>query len=378
MALQLTYWGSRPADNTDHFEYRFTVRSLPDGMRVRAAKLRLDNGDREGWIEAHRSKMEDPTAAADRAMEAEAVRRLESLGSTLGEAETTLVLDATYADLDRAVSRGKVCDYQDRRGRDLVCLAAEHAESQTAGTSRHACENQCPVPDSRVLCSLFMHTTITIERGGAPEPDVLNAVCDAGFDDKIRYENLCRPGENECWRRIIETSAPNVAPPLPPLALPEAFDHLAAVWAVKFPGQPPFIQLSTLATAGELELGCASRDEFKSRLSVLGDALKKINVDKALLTDKGLHPNATLKRIDDALKTKLGSNPAKSAIDELEAVTGIRVGYQHSDATAEQATHARAIGLAWPPADWSEAWDHVRAQVVSALREVRRAVESIP
>ena len=124
---------------------------------------------------------------------------------------------------------------------------------------------------------------------------------------------------------------------------------------------------------------CTTRDEFKSRLSDLGDIFKTFTIDDSLLPNPAaIKPDHTFKRIEEVANHQLPATEAgrvKVAIARLRSITTIRNGLQHGGAIQEAQAAAVAIGLPWPLTDWPAAWDYVRGVTLEALRELRQAID---
>jgi hypothetical protein len=312
------------------------------------------------------------------------------LGSSLLDSDDTLELkfemDSHTALVEAANETTKACGYQERRGRDLFCLGARGISDHPVGsgrdltgkTSRRACETICTLPDSRLLCSAFMHVGVVMQGHGPPQPRVGPRVCDVGNDKEIEQEEKCVPGENLCWHRTLDLGVATTRPVEPPLALLEAFDFLSVVWDSKFKAGRLIRSLGTAPPASLMQ-PCATRDEFKSRLSDFSDILKMFQIDDSLLSNPQAIPkDQTGNRIKEVAKQKLPANEAvrvDAAVGRLRWINEIRTGMQHGAVAKKAQQGAAAIGLAWPTTDWAAAWNHVRGVAVEALRELRQAID---
>jgi len=320
-----------------------------------------------------------------------AIDEIHRLGSSLLESENPLELrfgmDTHTALVEAANETGKDCEYQERRRRDLFCRAVHPPEGltdptshdATGRTSRLACETICTLPDSRFLCSGFMHVAMFMPVRWPPYPQLGPRVCDAGHDDLIMNEEAkCIPGGHSCWHRVLDLGVATTRPIEPPLALLEAIDFLSVVWNEKFKTGRLMQSLGT-APPGSLMLPCSSRDEFKSRLSDLSDIFKMFAIDDSLLSDpKAIKKDQTWNRIKEVAKNHLPAAEAdrvEAAADRLRWIVAMRTGLQHGAISQDTRKAAAAIGLQWPATDWSAAWDHVRGVALEDLRELRQAID---
>lgn len=118
-------------------------------------------------------------------------------------------------------------------------------------------------------------------------------------------------------------------------------------------------------------------------MSELDDLIKRFQIDDSLLSE-AFKSNAqdkgkTLLRIQDCLATQRFDDSARergtSAVKVLRLANRVRVGLQHSgDEQRRLPETATALGMAWPPRTWAEAWDVIRARVRHALRELREVL----
>jgi hypothetical protein len=155
---------------------------------------------------------------------------------------------------------------------------------------------------------------------------------------------------------------------LPPMALPDALDHLDLAW--RLANGEHLVRVPRAAMAAKLTQPAVSVEEFESRCSALADLLGALN-----LPSQG----GTLQNMKASLGEMLGENAgrAHAAVDVLRRVVALRAGQQHqgADARAEQAK--AALGLALYADDWDGAWDHLRAVTVQALDTIREEVSSL-
>jgi hypothetical protein len=187
------------------------------------------------------------------------------------------------------LANSKACSYQERVRRDLYCTADVRADPTkliidgraVAPTSRPLCAG-CGLPSDDFLCSHLLHPKVYARPKAYVSPissdyverELHNAICDRGRQ-AIEVPRACQPAMNDCWQRIMEVEVPAPAP-LSPLGLPESFDALDAIWRLAFGKNKRLLALNTASGPAALPMGCATRDEFDSRLSVLNDIISKL------------------------------------------------------------------------------------------------------
>ncbi len=169
------------------------------------------------------------------------VARLDAAGPDLLDGDANLKWPLSYDDVDSMADQGKLCSYQERRGRDLYCVAADHRPDREhwGRTSLAACGNTCTLPATRLLCSAFCHVEVVIPAGKKPEPKLSGRICDRGHQIEVQGRGAMRPGDHHWWHRVIDISTPTSGERLPPLAFNDALDFLSWVWRAKFPQLQP-------------------------------------------------------------------------------------------------------------------------------------------
>jgi hypothetical protein len=179
-------------------------------------------------------------------------------------------------------------------------------------------------------------------------------------------------------RRPVDAAAPDQ--PLPPEALPEAFDFVASAWLNLTRNH--LLDVHRVSSAAELSVPVATRSDFSSRLSAFGDVLKAIRVDDSLIDPapaKGLAPDSSIGRLKLAVQKLLESlelDSATNALSVLQDIVSVRNAVQHPRGTNDLPTALAKLGIDHPPPSWGYAWEVVRHRAVAALRELRRALES--
>ena len=156
---------------------------------------------------------------------------------------------------------------------------------------------------------------------------------------------------------------------LPPMALPEAFDHLGLSWRIAT-GQRLF-QVPRAAIPAKLTQAASSQEEFESRCSALCDMLKSFDFPA-----EGGSLNNMKGRLSDLLGEE-ASGRAGAEVDRLRWIFELRAGQQHHGADTRAERARTALGLAQFGADWAGAWDHMRATVVQALTIIREEISSL-
>jgi hypothetical protein len=112
-----------------------------------------------------------------------------------------------------------------------------------------------------------------------------------------------------------------------------------------------------------------SRDDFKTRMSDLAGLIEGFDVPDALLESDD-RPNGSLNRLHAALR-RAGVDGTEDAIAELRTVVKVRTALQHPGAAKELHSHFETLGISYPPADWSRAWDAIRARLIAAVATIR-------
>lgn len=170
-------------------------------------------------------------------------------------------------------------------------------------------------------------------------------------------------------------TAATPVPYLPPMALPDAFDHLSVTWQLIF--RRPFLKLNRSALPARLTLSVDSFEEFQSRCSALADSLDNINVTRAQGQRGG-----TVQLLEDFLSAKLGegvTDELELALNHLRSVVAIRADQQHSKSERDGgAGGARVdLGLTRYGGDFSQQWERLRLVTVEALRVIREHLDPL-
>jgi hypothetical protein len=155
---------------------------------------------------------------------------------------------------------------------------------------------------------------------------------------------------------------------LPPMALPDALDHLDLAW--RLAAKDRLVQIPRAAMAAKLTQPASSIEEFESRCSALADLLNSLN----LPGNRG-----TLQNMKTRLSELLGDEAgrARDAVDVLRWAVALRAGQQHQGADARAQEARVALGLARLEGDWLGAWDHLRTVTVRALATIREEVSTL-
>jgi hypothetical protein len=167
---------------------------------------------------------------------------------------------------------------------------------------------------------------------------------------------------------------------VPADALPEALDHLNAVFRLRVGTNRQLLRLRSASKAAGLTFDCRDAIGFKARLNDLYDVLDQLRIDADLLPGYDSSDprfRGTLNRVQRWCEAEL-EDPAEAidAIGVLRNVIALRAALTHSEREAEVPTRLTQLGLPFPVADWTLAWESIRAQVTRALRRLRLAIES--
>lgn len=330
----------------------------------------------------------NPAALLDRALMKYGMRRVEqavaemlAIGSPPqpGSSETWNVSTDEVDDL-LALIEDKTCSYQVRERRDLYCTAASPDDVTakiiiggrlSAPTSRPLC-GSCQLPSDDLLCSHLLHPVVTTDYKAR---SVVDAMCDRGRDEEVSEPQLCHAGGHKCWQRVVEVEDERPAP-VTPLALPEAFDVLDAMWRLAFGRRKRLLSLSTSVGSAALALDCTNRAEFETRLSALADLIDLMTVDDSLLPE-GLtdeQKNGSINRLSETLLATLPASQHAALnrqIRTLRLVRQARNAMQHSKVEGGLASKLRALGIHDAPPNWRGAWDTIRAHTAEALGSIR-------
>jgi len=156
---------------------------------------------------------------------------------------------------------------------------------------------------------------------------------------------------------------------LPPLALPEAFDHLGLVWRIAT-GEHLF-RVPRAVIPAKLTLPAASAEEFESRCSALADMLKSFDFPA-----QGGSLNNMKARLNGLLGDEAAGR-AHAAVDTLRSIFDLRAGQQHHAADTRAELARITLGLTQFGNDWAGAWDHLRSAVVQALTTIREEISPL-
>lgn len=184
-----------------------------------------------------------------------------------------------------------------------------------------------------------------------------------------RYAGL-QTGQDYLARLEQVVGAPTPVPSmaaLPPMALPDALDHLDLAW--RLVAKEHLVHVPRAAMAAKLTQPVASAEEFESRCSALADLLNALNLPKP----------ATLHNLKAKLGELLGDHAgrAQAAVDTLRRVVALRAGQQHQGADTRAEEAKVALGLAAFAANWEGAWEHLRAVTIQALDTIREEIGSL-
>jgi hypothetical protein len=389
MLVELAYRDVAMADDEDALDYRFELRAWPTGETVRSVRVRIESFSKVGVVNGLRpGRHVTAEGLFLRSIAVVAVDRVQALGRAVLEDSGTLRWKVDAEEVKVAAGDRKYCEHQVRREGEFYCRAAERAvlrdespqkNARKACTTLSACEIECGLPDTRHLCSGFVHLWMLMASDYPPSPVVGPRVCDKGHQAKVQEQPVkCTVDGHECWHRVLELDPPTGDRALHPLALNEALDFLSWIWKAKFPQVAgKLIQLASSAAAAEVGQTCASMETFRSRMNAVADLLDSMKIDVSLLASQKV--DGTLNRMEDALRKQLPPPEfarAEVGLKVLRHAVTLRNALIHSDAGKKAPPAARSLGFNWPPHDWSTAWERVRDQCASAVKEIRQAIEA--
>lgn len=280
----------------------------------------------------------------------------------------------------------KRCGYQVRQERELYCSAAGRNDPSTVGTlglkaiaptSMPVCQ-ACALPAAELICSHLVHPEVVATETFESWSRLLGpALCEKGRPE-IQHPEDCRPNGHECWERVMAIGPSEIDEALPPMALPEAFDYLDAIWRLAF-DKKHLLQMHSAKDVAGIAQPCSSRTDFEERVIDLADLISNLQVDETALptglTDE--QKQGSLNRIEYALRLRLSNDSferTRSALTVLRRVQTIRNGFGHSGAAKKLPAAFSDLGLPYPPPSWGGAWDLLRSQVIRALAHLRDEV----
>jgi hypothetical protein len=156
---------------------------------------------------------------------------------------------------------------------------------------------------------------------------------------------------------------------LPPLALPEAFDHLGLAWRIAT-GQHLF-HIPRATIPAKLTQPAVSAEDFESRCSALCDMVKTFD-----FPSEGGSLNNMKARLSELLGDA-AADRAYAAVDTLRRIFELRAGQQHHGADTRAVRAQTALGLSQFGSNWAGAWDHLRATTVQALTTIREEISPL-
>lgn len=161
------------------------------------------------------------------------------------------------------------------------------------------------------------------------------------------------------------------AVPLPPMALPDALDHLDLAWRVAF--KTPLMQIKRAALPAVLTQDVHGAEELENRCSALATVFDGFTT--RVRTADAPHGNAlgTLAGMQAKLRAALGAEAdrAVDAVRVLRDVQSIRTGQQHRERDVEAERAKVRLGLVGFGSNWAGVWERLRHALVDALRTIR-------
>jgi hypothetical protein len=158
---------------------------------------------------------------------------------------------------------------------------------------------------------------------------------------------------------------------LPPMALPDALDHLDLAWRLAF--KTPLMQIKRAALPAVLTQEVHSAEEFENRCSALATIFDGFTTRVAADDAPGGQASGTLAGMQAKLTATLGTEAERAvkAVRVLRDVQSIRTGQQHRERDVEAERAKIRVGLVGYGSNWAGLWDHLRHELVDALRIVR-------
>jgi hypothetical protein len=166
---------------------------------------------------------------------------------------------------------------------------------------------------------------------------------------------------------------PNIDPVLPPLALPEAFDHLDLAW--RLVTKSKLLRVPRATVPARLTQPVQSVEEFESRCSALSDLLASLDIPVGNLASN----SGSLQRMSAELERLLGDRAATAvaAVVTLRRIAGVRAAQQHTSSAVRYDRDRVSLGLSRFGSDWSGAWRHLEAVTVESLTTIREELVSL-
>ena len=289
--------------------------------------------------------------------------------------------DDLSSDLLSVQGPSKNCEFLSESKRSSVCSIGTQSDGRRTillQTTPLQCENSCPLPDSRWLCTSAVNISVNERmqgRGAHPTSmgRAVAATCREGVDieEDIR---TCRPGGRECWRRSIDFGTRTIGL-IHPLAFHEALDFLDIVWRQLFGSN--LNQRTSASNTAAITLPAGTRDELQLRLGALKDVLDALIADTPLPNaPEGKEPvPGQLNRMKAAIAQRQpGNSRADAAIKKLQLCGRIRDKFEHGRAANELPKIRTRLGIRAQLTDWPNFWEEVRSIATGALIELRNAI----
>ncbi len=160
---------------------------------------------------------------------------------------------------------------------------------------------------------------------------------------------------------------------LPPMALPEALDHLDVTWRLAT-NRPSLLRLRHATVIASLGQSANSREEFEARCSALVDVIKQMDIEVA--GSPKLHK---LDALEGALRARDGIEmlQAERGIAALRLLFDVRNGQQHRSSDAKATEAQVQLGVRVWEGNWRTSWDDLRSVAVEALDDIRASLRSL-
>jgi hypothetical protein len=171
---------------------------------------------------------------------------------------------------------------------------------------------------------------------------------------------------------LLPTTSSTDEPVPSPFTLPAAIDYLDAVWRLRFGDH--FVTPPGVERSARLAFTAASAEEADSRLSALAELLGGLQVPGT--AGIGGHPLVRLRALLDAELPDEALQRVHDSIAILDAARIVRVGAQHHNASPQLIAAFDVLGLTYPVADWSIAWQRIQNETAQAFNAIRDELQA--
>jgi hypothetical protein len=159
---------------------------------------------------------------------------------------------------------------------------------------------------------------------------------------------------------------------MPPRDLVGAIDYLDTVWQLRFKAK--LVQVDSLERVAMLALPVETADAFDAGLSAFADVLSHLSVvDQPGSADQ--HPITKLGAFLPGRLPLADHNRIQAALATLNRIKTVRHGMQHAKAAPAAAEALHELGVGYPIANWSAAWDAIRLAGIGAFDALREEIQ---